>query len=112
MNDVNFTTNDVKSVVDYIKNIIRTKGYNYNITERDINDLPYNQFYAINKFKTRFGPLFLNNINKIYDDYIVFRGGQRTKNLSRQGKQFGTQVLTSAVTGQSTGNPFADIFGQ
>lgn len=78
MNDINFTTYDVKAIVNYIKDIIRTKGYNYNITEMDLNTIPYPQYYAVDKFKQKFGPSYIFNINKIYDDFIIFKGGNRS----------------------------------
>lgn len=75
MNDINFTTYDVRAIVNYIKSVLKTKGYNYNISEKDIYDIPNDQIYAINKFKRRFGNNYIQNINGILKDYIIFKGG-------------------------------------
>ena len=81
MNDVNFTTYDVKAIVNYVKNIVKSKGSNYNITEQDIYNIPREQNYAITKLKSLYGNNYIYNLNNIYDDYIIFKGGYRPPSL-------------------------------
>ena len=90
MNDINFTTFDVNAIVNYIKGIINTKGYNYNITEKDILNIPHDQLYAINKLRQKFGNNYLDNINKILNKYIIFKGGKST--LAPDPKSSSTKV--------------------
>lgn len=106
--EINFTTNDVKAVVDYIKSIIATKGANYNITENDLYGLPLYQTYAIDRFRQRYGPTYLYRINDIMGQYIIFKGGANSEKqwhheLTKHGERFVRGLLGQKTTSKETG---------
>lgn len=113
MNDVYFTTNDTKAIVNYIKNIVRTKGYNYNITEPDLNyyNIPYDQSCALQKFRLRFQNNYLCGLNNIYGNYVVLKGGATTLTKAQlqaslsglnPSPQTKTQLLSALTPSQQT----------
>src|SRR5436190_9381914 len=84
MNNNNLTSDEITTIVKFIKNKLRKFGLNYKIEQKDLTNLTPKERNAFDHLKLKFGKNYIDEINNISKEYIEFKGGVTADQLIAQ----------------------------